>query len=81
MLSRLRMSVTEILEEFQNLLDCFWSEALTRVSRLRSLVLRARYKYNYKVVEREIKDMISRKVPDANADTIFRQRNDNTSRW
>ena len=75
MLSRLRMNVEETLEEFQTLLDSIWS--LERFHTRLYLPIH----YDYKVLEREIKNIVSRKVPDANADTTFKQHNDDTSRW
>ena len=75
MLSCLRMNVEETLNEFQTLLDSAWTQERSLGS------LTSSYMYDYKVLERGIKDMVSRKVSDADADTMFEQHNDDTSRW
>ena len=62
MLSRLRMDMDKILRDFQNLLECAWDSSMPK-GRL-----------NHKHFEWGVKDMVSRNVPDANADTVFVQK-------
>ena len=86
MLGRLRLTVAECLEDFLILLDKVWSHP--RIFSIRAPIL-SRVglksslgdKYDYKVLERELKDLVKRRGPDGNEDTTFRQQNEDTCRW
>ena len=79
MLSRLRMSVDQCLDEFQNLIDIVWGPR--RTFSIRTAPFYPREKYDYKMLERGLKDMVGRRLPDGNGDAAFRQQNEDACRW
>ena len=85
MLGRFRLTVAECLEDFLSLLDKVWSHP--HISIGASILSRVGFKsimgdrYSYKVLERELKDLVKRRGPDGNEDITFRQQNEDTCRW
>lgn len=78
--------MAECLEEFLILLDKGWSHP--RIFSITAPILsRAGLKsslgdrYDYIVLERELKDLVKRRGPDGNEDITFRQQNEDTCRW
>lgn len=86
MLGRLRLTVAECLEDFLILLDKVWSHPRIfsiRVPILSRVGLKSRLgdRYEYRVLERELKDLVKRRGPDGNEDITFIQENEDTCRW
>ena len=79
MLSRLRMSVDQCLDELEYFVDIVWGQR--RIFNIRIPSLSSRDEYDYTILERGLKDMVGRRHPDGNCDAAFRQQNEDTCRW
>ncbi|KAL9063876.1 MAG: hypothetical protein Q9161_009226 [Pseudevernia consocians] len=78
MLSHLRMSADECFDEFQNLLRNVWGQP--RLFNLRARRFWPRDKYDYRILMRELKDLVKRKSRNGNQDETFRQQNEDRCR-
>ena len=73
------MSVDECFDEFQSLLRNVWGQP--RIFNLRARTFWPRDKYDYRILIRELKDLVQRKSPNGNQDETFRQHNEDWCRW